>query len=165
MKMHRNGFAVLAVAAAIFLTTNTALADTPSTSKPDHGEYRDWRVLGVSLRHDKSSVRAIVGNDIAINAARAGKTKPWPDGSVIAKIKWAERKHPHWEQASVPGEFTAAEAMVKDSKKYAETGGWGFGIWEGKTLKMLDKDKSAPCYACHLPMKDSDYVYTLPNLQ
>lgn len=74
-------------------------------------------------------MRAIVGNDIAIEAARAGKVKPWPDGAVLAKIKWEERRHPNWEQASVPGTFTAAEAMVKDSKKYAETGGWGFGIF------------------------------------
>ena len=163
--MNRYVWGSLVLLASVWAGLNTAYAETAGTAKPEHGEYRDWRVLGVSLRHDKSSMRAIVGNDIAINAARAGKTKPWPDGSIIAKIKWAERKHPNWEQASVPGEFTAAEAMVKDSKKYAETGGWGFGIWEGKTLKMYDKAQSAPCFACHLPMKDSDYVYTLPNLQ
>jgi hypothetical protein len=151
--------------AATLLAFNSVNADTASSAKPQHGEYRDWRVLGVSLRHDKNSIRAIVGNDIAIQAARADKVNPWPDGTIIAKIKWAERKHPNWEQATVPGEFTAAEAMVKDSQKYPETGGWGFGIWEGKTLKMLDKEKSAPCFACHLPMKASDYVYTLPNLQ
>lgn len=144
---------------------NVAQAESAPVAKVEHGEYRDWRILGVSLRHEKSSLRAIVGNDKAIEAARAGKTKPWPDGAVIAKIKWSERKHPNWEQASVPGEFTAAEAMVKDSKKYAETGGWGFGIWEGKTLKMYDQEKSAACFACHLPMKDNDYVYTLPSLQ
>lgn len=153
------------LAAALILVANGVSAETVPAAKPEHGEYRDWRLLGVSLRHEKNSMRAIVGNDVAINAARAGKTKPWPDGSIIAKIKWAERKHPNWEQASVPGEFTAAEAMVKDSKKYAETGGWGFGIWEGKTLKMYDKEQSAPCFACHAPMKDADYVYTLPNLQ
>lgn len=151
--------------AATFLTYSSVNADTASTEKPQHGEYRDWPVLGVSLRQDKNSIRAIVGNDIAIQAARANKVKPWPDGSIIAKIKWAQRKHPNWEQATVPGEFTQAEAMVKDSQKYPETGGWGFGIWEGKNLNMLDKEKSAPCFACHTLMKDSDYVFTLPNLQ
>lgn len=163
--MNKNTFSGLLLAATALLTVNAAFAETAPAAKPEHGEYRDWRLLGVSLRHDKNSMRAIVGNHVAIAAARAGKVKPWPDGSIIAKIKWGERKHPNWEQATVPGEFTAAEAMVKDSKKYAETGGWGFGIWEGKTLKMLDQEKSAPCFACHLPMKDSDYVYTLPNLQ
>ena len=155
----------LLLTAAALISSGFAIAESAPAAKTEHGEYRDWRLLGVSLRHDKNSMRAIVGNDVAIEAARAGKTKPWPDGSVIAKIKWGERKHPNWEQATVPGDFTAAEAMVKDSKKYAETGGWGFGIWEGKTLKMYDKEKSAPCFACHLPMKDNDFVYTLPNLQ
>lgn len=149
--------------AATFFTVNTLKADSINNGKVEHGDYRDWRVLGVSHRHDKPSVRAILGNNIAINASRAGKIKPWPDGSIIAKIKWAETTHPNWPQATVPRQFSAAEAMVKDSKKYAETGGWGFGIWEGKTLVMYDKEKSATCYACHLPMKDNDYVYTLPN--
>lgn len=162
--MKKNTISGLLLTTAL-LAFNSVYAETAATAKPEHGEYRDWRILGVSLRHDKNSMRAIVGNDIAIQAARADTVKPWPDGSIIAKIKWAERKHPNWEQATVPGQFTAAEAMVKDSKKFPETGGWGFGIWEGKTLKMLDKEQSAPCFACHLPMKDSDYVYTLPNLQ
>lgn len=149
--------------AVVLMVGQGVQAEPASAGKAEHGEYRDWRVLGISLRHDKNSLRAILGNDKAIAASRAGKTKPWPDGAVLAKVKWSERKHPNWEQASVPGEFTAAEAMVKDSKKYAETGGWGFGIWEGKTLKMYDQEKSAACFACHLPMKDNDYVYTLPN--
>lgn len=153
----------LALVSAVFSTS--LLAETAPAAKIEHGEYQDWRLLSVSLRHDKNSIRAIVGNHVAIKAARAGNTKPWPDGTIIAKIKWAETKHPNWEQASVPGEFTAAEAMVKDRKKYPETGGWGFGIWEGKTLKMFDKEQSAPCFACHSPMKDADYVYTLPHLQ
>ena len=149
--------------AVVLMVGQGVQAEPAPAGKVEHGEYRDWRVLGISLRHDKNSLRAILGNDKAIAASRAGKTKPWPDGAVLAKVKWSERKHPNWEQASVPGEFTAAEAMVKDSKKYAETGGWGFGIWEGKTLKMYDQEKSAACFACHLPMKDNDYVYTLPN--
>lgn len=147
---------------AVTVLASTALQ---AESKVEHGEYRDWRLLSVSLRHDKQQIRAIVGNHVAIQAARSGHIKPWPDGTVLTKIKWAEKRHPNWEQATVPGEFNAAESMVKDSKKYAETGGWGFGIWEGKTLKMLDKEKSAPCFACHLPMKDHDYVYTAPQLQ
>lgn len=153
------------LATGTLLTLGLAHAETTPNAKIEHGEYRDWRILGVSLRHDKNSMRAIVGNDAAIAAARAGKIKPWPDGTILAKIKWGERRHPNWGQATVPSEFTAAEAMVKDNKKYPGTGGWGFGIWEGKTLKMYDKEKSAPCFACHLPMKDNDYVYTLPNLQ
>ncbi len=160
MKNYTIGGCLLGTA---LLVLNTGYAETAPAGKTEHGEYRDWRLLGVSLRHEKNSMRAIVGNDAAIQAARADKVNPWPDGAVIGKIKWGERKHPKWEQASVPAEFTAAEAMVKDGKKYAKTGGWGFGIWEGKVLKMLDQEKSAECFACHTLAKDSDYVFTLPN--
>ncbi len=147
------------------LTITAVHAEVTATDKPVHGEYKDWRVLGVSHRLDRKFVRAIVGNDIAINAARAGKIQPWPDGTIIAKLSWKEKIHPNWPQAYVPGEFALAEAMVKDSKKYPETGGWGFGRWEGKTLVMNDKEKTAVCFACHMPMKNHDYTYTVPALQ
>lgn len=136
-----------------------------SADAPVFGEYKDWRVLGVSHRLDKKFVRSILGNDIAIEAARKGKTAPWPDGAIIAKLSWKEQTHANWPNAVVPGEFAGAEAMIKDSKKYAATGGWGFGHWEGDKLVMNDADKTATCFACHAPMKDSDYVYTAPSLR
>jgi hypothetical protein len=55
--------------------------------------------------------------------------------------------------------------MIKNSKKFPETEGWGFGRWDGKTLVMNDKEQSATCFACHTVMKDHDYVYTFPTLQ
>jgi hypothetical protein len=155
-------------ASAMLMTATYLHAETPAAKadKPVvHGEYKDWLTLSVSHRLDKKLVRSVLGNDIAIKAARAGNTKPWPDGSIIAKVGWKEKTHPNWPQAIVPGEFAGAEAMVKDSKKYAETGGWGFGHWEGDKLVMNDKEKSATCFACHTPMKDADYVYTVPQLQ
>lgn len=159
--------AALLFAAATLTFSNLTYAEVPAQkpAKPVHGEYKDWPVLGVSHRQEKTSVRAIVGNDVAIKAARSGKTAPWPDGTVIAKLKWQATTHPHWPQAVVPGEFTGAEAMIKDSKKFPETGGWGFAHWEGEKLVMNDKEASAACFACHLPMKDADYVYTAPALQ
>lgn len=152
--------------AALLLTLPNARAESPGpAAKVELGEYKDWRVLGVSHRLEKKFVRSILGNDIAINAARSGKPHPWPDGTVIAKLSWKEQTHPRWPQAIVPGEFAGAEAMVKDSKKYAETGGWGFGHWEGDKLVMNDKEKTATCFACHTTMKDADYVFTAPVLQ
>jgi hypothetical protein len=134
-------------------------------AKPEHGAYKDWRLIGISHRLDKNSLRAILGNNVAIAAVRSGTTNPWPDGTILAKLAWKEKQHPNWPQAVIPGEFVIADAMVKDSKKYAETGGWGFGHWEGQNLVMNDKAKSATCFACHTPMKDRDYVYTFPILQ
>ena len=167
MKFLQNNYKVWVLSAVISaLTTATVEAEAPAVAgKPVYGKYKDWRVLGVSHRLDKKFVRAIVGNDVAIEASRSGKTMPWPDGAIIAKLSWKEQSHPGWPQATVPGEFVGAEAMIKDSKKFPETGGWGFGHWEGKTLVMNDKEKSATCFACHTPMKDHDYVYTAPVLQ
>jgi len=156
--------AALLLAAAAFTTATAPRAETQA-AKPVHGEYKNWSTLSVSHRLDKHLVRSILGNDIAIKAARAGSTKPWPDGTIFAKVGWKEKTDPNWPQAVVPGEFAVAEAMVKDSKKFAETGGWGFGHWEGEKLVMNDKEKSATCFACHTPMKDNDYVYTVPVLQ
>lgn len=156
---------VPAAVVSILAVTNVQAEGPTAAEKPVYGEYKDWRVLGVSHRLDKKWVRAILGNDEAINAARSGKTTPYPDGAIIAKLSWKEQTHPNWPQAVIPGEFVGAEAMIKDSKKFPETGGWGFGHWEGKSLVMYDKDKSATCFACHTPMKDHDYVYTFPVFQ
>jgi len=165
MKNRQKKRLIWVLAAASVLVITNAQAETQAAEKPVYGEYRDWRVLGVSHRLDKKFVRAILGNQTAINAARSGKTTPWPDGTTIAKLSWKEQIHPNWPQAIIPGEFVGAEAMIKDSKTFPETGGWGFGRWEGKTLVMYDKEKSATCFACHTPMKDHDYVYTFPVLQ
>lgn len=146
---------------ALLLLTNIGV-EADAVEKQTYGDYKDWRVLGVSHRLDRQFVRAIVGNNIAINAGRSGKTQPWPEGTIIAKLSWKQQTHPNWPQAIVPGEFAGAEAMVKDSKKFAETGGWGFGYWEGQNLIMHDKEKAATCFACHSPMKSHDYVYTDP---
>ncbi len=131
-------------------------------SKKMQGEYIDWRLLGVSHRNDKKTLRAILGNDIAIKAARKSDMQVWPDGSIIAKLIWKESVHSNWPAAIVPGEFSGAEAMIKDSKKFASTGGWGFGAWQDGVLTMHSKEKSATCFACHVPMKAQDYVYTVP---
>ena len=165
MTKHLLSACLMGIAAIGFSASILAEPTAEKTVKPVHGEYKDWPVLGVSHRQEKNSVRAIVGNAVAMKAARTGKTAPWPDGTVIAKLKWEAKAHPNWPQAIVPGEFSGAEAMIKDSKKFAETGGWGFAHWEGEKLVMNDKDASATCFACHMPMKDADYVYTTPALQ
>jgi len=149
----------------LFACLSATVSAETKTAKPVHGEYIDWRLLSVSHREDKKTLRAILGNDKAIAAARKDQTKPWPDGSVLAKVVWKESIHPNWAQAIVPGEFASAEAMVKDSKKYADTGGWGFGHWEGNKLVMHEEAKAKECFACHMPMKDNDYVYTFGALK
>jgi hypothetical protein len=126
--------------------------------------YKNWRVIGVSERQDKDSLRVIVGNDVAVDAARAGNTHPWPEGSILGKLAWKNRTHPDWPAATVPGEFVHAEFMIKDSVKYAKTGGWGFARWLGLEQKPYGQDASfvQECAACHDQVKDNDSVFTQP---
>ncbi len=128
--------------------------------------YKDWPVISVSHRDDNNTLRTILGNDIAIKAARTGKTNPWPDGSIIGKLVWKDTNHEQWQKAIVPGDFVHAEFMVKDAKKYASTGGWGFARWKGMDQKPYGDDASfvRECFGCHTPVKDNDYVFTRPSL-
>lgn len=126
--------------------------------------YKDWRVIAVSHRSDNDTMRVIVGNDEAIAAARRGETNPWPDGAILGKIVWKNTKHEAWPTATVPGDFRAQEFMIKDAKRFAKTGGWGYARWLGAERKPYGKDANfdQECYNCHLPRKDNDYVFTHP---
>jgi len=128
-------------------------------------DYKDWRIISSSHREDNKTLRVIVGNDTAIEAAREGKTNPWPNGSVLGKLVWKDKIHPKWEKATVPGDFVHAEFMFKDSDKYKETGGWGFARWVGLSQEPYGKNASfvQECFGCHTPVKDNDYVFTHPS--
>jgi hypothetical protein len=127
--------------------------------------YKNWQVISSSHREDNNTLRVILGNDVAIKAARAGDTNPWPKGSILGKLVWKDAVHPKWEKATVPGEFVHAEFMIKDAKKYRDTGGWGFARWTGLDQQPYGKDASfvQECFSCHTPVKDNDYVFTHPS--
>lgn len=143
------------------MAADTKVAPAPNGFTLPEG-YKNWRLIAPSYRSDKNHIRAILGNDIAIEAARAGKTKPWPDGAILAKLAWKNKTDEHFPVATVPGEFVQAEFMVKDAKKYAATGGWGFARWLGMEQKPYGKDASfvQECFSCHTPVKANDYVFT-----
>lgn len=126
--------------------------------------YKDWSVISSSHRTDNNTLRVIVGNDTAVEAARQGKTNPWPDGAILGKLVWKDATHAAWEKATVPGDFVHAEFMLKDADAYAQTGGWGFARWTGLDQKPYGADAAfvQECYACHLPVKENDYVFTRP---
>ena len=152
----------LAIAFGCALSAFAADPAPNGISLPDG--YKDWRLLSVSQRTDNNTIRAILGNDIAIKAAREGKTNPWPDGAVLAKLAWKNAKHEKWDTAIVPGAFIQAEFMIKDGAKYAATGGWGFARWVGAEQKPYGKDANfvQECFGCHTPVKDRDWVFTHP---
>lgn len=128
--------------------------------------YKDWRVISQSHRTDNNTLRTILGNDIAIKAARSGNTKPWPKGSILAKLVWKQTIKKTWPTAIAPDKFVHAEFMFKDANKYKSTGGWGYARWLGLDQKPYGKDASfaQECVTCHTPVKDQDYVFTKPAI-
>ncbi|MEW5769587.1 MAG: cytochrome P460 family protein [Pseudomonadota bacterium] len=127
-------------------------------------DYADWRLVAPSYRTDKHHVRAILGNDKAIQAARSGRTKPWPDGAILAKVAWKEQAHERFPTALEAGAFSHVEIMVKDSKRFKDTDGWGYARWVGKELKPYGQDAGfvQECHGCHTPVADNDFVFTAP---
>ena len=129
--------------------------------------YRDWKLISVA--HEKgelNDLRAVLGNDVAIKAYREGKL-PYPDGTIISRLAWrygpSEENNRVFGQAQsfVPGPpVNGVQFMVKDSRKYASTGGWGFSQFDdGKPV--TDAATLNACFACHqLANKDRDLVFT-----
>lgn len=156
-----------AVTVAFMLSAAAAAAQQPPPA-PNGIEmpkgYKDWRVIAISHRSDNNTMRVIVGNDAAIAAARRGRVNPWPDGAILGKVVWANRTDENWDAATVPGEFKAAEFMIKDARKFAETGGWGYARWLGMAQKPYgeDADFVQECFGCHTPVQSRDYVFTTP---
>lgn len=163
--MNYSARAVLAtlVVCTVFsaVAADTKVAPAPNGVTLPEG-YKNWRLIAPSYRSDKNHIRAILGNDIAIEAARAGKTKPWPDGAILAKLAWKIKADEHFPVATIPGEFVQAEFMVKDAKKFSATGGWGFARWLGIEQKPYGQDANfvQECFGCHTPVKANDYVFT-----
>ena len=129
---------------------------------PYFPEYKQWRLISTTDRGDNHTLRIIRGNDIAVRAVGERKTQPWPDGTVFAKI--ALQAVDDGRGHVTAGKFVQVEFMVKDHAKYASTEGWGFARFRGDDLKPYGKGAhfDGECAGCHAPMRDDDYVYTLP---
>jgi len=124
--------------------------------------YRSWEVIAPSYRADRNHIRIILGNPVAIKAMK-NNIRPFPDGTIMAKVAWDRVEHPKFPVATIPDAFSQVEFMVKDSVKFKETGGWGFARFVGKDLKPYGKDPGfvQECFGCHQPVKDNDYVFTM----
>ena len=183
--MKRIVFALVGVGALVGAVAATApvLGQSDGEAAPIYGikipqGYRDWRLISVKRLTGKQltgaggalkQLRAELGNDIAIKAYRDG-TLPFPDGSIIAALHWNEESSDVDNQAlaagfpglglesTFAGSAVNAQFMVKDSKKYAASGGWGFADFtKGKPGNEALHEK---CFPCHAPAKDRDYVFT-----
>lgn len=135
--------------------------------------YESWQLIAVS--HNGGKLAAILGNPAMVNAYKAGipgNGKPFPDGVKMAKVHWAAVKNEAEPgDPTVPGAQHDVDFMVKDSKRFADSGGWGYGEFEvdpaSNTFRVGDEHDEPPqehdakCgYACHTVVQKRDYVFT-----
>ena len=171
MKWARIRSSAVATTACVITVMSVVAGGADEEASPIFGVkipagYRTWQMISVA--HEAGSLndlRAVLGNDIAIKAYRDG-TRPFPDGAIIARLAW--KYVPSDEnnaifgqiQSFVPGPATNTQFSVKDSKKYADTGGWGYGQFEdGKANRS--EALMQTCFACHARgNKADDFVFT-----
>ena len=134
--------------------------------------YESWQL--VSISQDGPHIAAILGNPAMIKAYQAGipaNGKPFPDGAKLAKIHWNPKKLETFLAATVPGTQADMDFMVKDSKRFADSGGWGYAVFDydtasdkftpGTLAGKPPQGNDAKCgYACHTSVKKNDYVFT-----
>ena len=138
-------------------------------------EFRGYEARQlVSISRDGDHIAAILANPVMIKAYLAGvpgNGKPFPDGAKMAKIHWNPKKMETFPAATVPGTQHDADFMVKDSKRFADSGGWGWAAFEydaasdtfrpGTTADKPPQGNDAKCgFACHTTVKNRDYVFT-----
>lgn len=166
---------VLALAAAPLLAggfawIGTASAGNDGSRAPIYGialprGYRDWRFVSVAREEAPlDDIRAVLGNDVAMRAYRQG-TRPFPDGTVIARLAYAYVSSPQndsafgRQQSFVAGHpKNGVQFMVKDSRKYAATGGWGYAHFDDG--RPADEAMHRTCAPCHEAARSADFVFT-----
>jgi hypothetical protein len=170
LKAYLNPFAMPAASAP----TQAPLAqvtDAAAHAQPEPNglaffpDYKDWRAISSTDRGDNGTMREILGNDIAVRAIASKQIRPWPDGAAFAKVAW--QAVPDAKGVLHTGKFVQVEFMVKGKTQYASTAGWRFGRWLGPELKPYGKDAhfAGECVGCHTPVRDNDFVYTMPLLR
>ena len=157
--------AALSVGGGVILSARGADDETTPISevKLPPG-YRDWRLISVAREEgDLNDMRAILGNDVAIKADREA-TVPYPDGTIIARLAWSydpsEGDHKTFgrHQSFVAGQpKNGVQFMVKDSKRYASTGGWRSAHFDDG--KPASEAVHNTCFACHAVVKERDFVF------
>jgi len=134
--------------------------------------YESWQAISIS-RNDQA-VAVILGNPAMIEAYRSGipaNGRPVPDGAKMAKIHWAPKANAFFPTATVPGTLQNVDFMVKDSKRFADSGGWGYAVFDydaaadtftpGTMAGTPPQGNDARCgFVCHSRVKARDYVFT-----
>ena len=161
--------AALATQGGVVAFRAPASGQTDTEAAPSYGVkippgYRDWRLISVAHEEGNfNSFAAVLGNDVAIKAYREGKL-PFQDGAIIAALHYGHvpseenNKVVGRPQSFVAGAPTNIQFMIKDSKKYAKTGGWAFAHF--KDGKPSDEALMNTCFPCHNQGNARDLVFT-----
>jgi hypothetical protein len=169
--------AAIVVASAVLGGTAISAQDKYTVQVPgglafsEFRGYEAWQV--VSISEDGPLIAAILANPVMIDAYMAGvpgNGKPFPDGSKMAKVHWTPKKMEIFPAATVPGPQHDVDFMVKDSTRFADSGGWGYAMFEydaaSDTFRPGTLDDKPPqrndakCgFACHSIAKTKDYVF------
>ena len=134
--------------------------------------YEGWQAIGIS-RNDRV-MAMILGNPVMIQAYQAGipaNGQSVPDGARMAKVHWRPKQNAFFSDTTGPGELLNVDFMVKDSKRFADSGGWGYAVFDynaasdtftpGTTAGTPPQGNDAKCgFACHTRAKARDYVFT-----
>lgn len=165
--------AVLAAAAATLAQDKYSLSVPHGLAFSEFRGYEGWQAISMSENGGKMAM--ILGNPAMIDAYKAGvpgNGKPFPDGAKMAKIHWIPRKNEAQPgQPLQPGVQHDIDFMVKDSKRFADSGGWGYAEFEydaasdafrpGGATDAPPQGNDAKCgFACHTIVKSHDYVFT-----
>jgi len=163
----------LAVGAAISSQDRYTLKVPNGLAFSEFKGYETWQVISIS--HNGALIAVILGNPTMIGAFKAGipgNGKPFPDGAKMAKIHWNPKTNAAYPgQPLVPDTLHDIDFMVKDGKRFADSGGWGYGEFEfdntsetfrpGGLTDQPPQAKDAKCgAACHTIVKNKDYVFT-----
>jgi hypothetical protein len=131
----------------------------------DFKGYENWRVVAVS--ETKDQLKAILANDVMMDAYRAGLPadgKLFPEGSKIVKLEWTKKVNktaPYF--VEVPDTLVAVATIEKDSKRFPDTHGWAYGNfnYNAASQSFTPEGHDAKCgYACHTKVAARDYIYT-----
>jgi Cytochrome P460 len=168
-----SALAVLATGAAISAQDKYTVKVPGGLAFSEFRGYEGWQTI--SLSHNGPMLAVILGNPAMIDAYKAGipgNGKPFPDGAKMAKIHWTAKKNETAPgQPLVAGPLHDIDFMVKDSKRFADSNGWGYGQFEydaasdsfrpGTTADQPPQGNDAKCgAACHTVAAKTDYVFT-----
>ena len=170
--MTRAHTAAITLAAAVLLASVGLASQDRSSAKVPNGlsfaefkGYDSWQTIAPSGTPEE--IKAVLGNPVMIKALKDGipaNGKPVPDGAMMTKIAWL--KHPNAESpyaVEVPNTLKSVAFMLKDAKRFADSGGWGYAQFTYDTASgaFAPVGTGSACgFACHTRVKASDYVFT-----